>query len=387
MPVDLKKYKKWVEYMGSLSELFSDDKTIYLSPKFVERLFVYASDSNDISGKDISFDAITKQGGGVGVKTFRTKSPSAPSLEKVAEFTSLATRGEFVGLNDMDLVKKVATFRNDRVITDARIYNIDLDVSYYHCLVRTPQGCFIHEEPYPLIDIQRIKLLKKRKNPVFTDGSSRYSFSAAKSVLYKEFSPRKSVPLIRAKPRSNIFESLDNMWLADLPKATVTHNKRFDYVILPLYGSNLEVNQKSGINQWNAAGRRRRFGEGYIPFPAEVRRIYPDFFPGIEEQFTVRLTNGEEIICKVCQEDGKAIMSTPNHKLLEWLFRMIDVEDSISEARFVDKRPYTMEDLQRVGKDSVKFTVLDRINRIYSLEPMASGSYEEFIGLKFLNTK
>ena len=340
-----------------------------------------------LMGKDISFDAITRQGGGVGVKTFRTRSPSAPSLEKVAEFTSLATSGEFVGVNDMDLVKKVATFRNDRVITDARIYKIDLDLSYYHCLIRTPQGCFIHEEPYPLINIKKIRLLDKRKNPVFTDGTSRYSFSTAKSVLYKEFSPRKSIPLIRTKPQSNIFESLDHVGLAGLPKATVTHNTRPDYVILPLYGSSFEVNQKSGINQWNAAGRSRRFGEGYIPFPAEVRRLYPDFFPGIEEQFTVRLTSGEEILCKVCQENGKAIMSTPNHKLLAWLFRMIDVEDNISEARFVDKRPYTMEDLQRVGKDSVKFSVLDKQNKIYKLEPMASGSYEEFIGLQFLNTK
>ena len=36
--------------------------------------------------------------------------------------------------------------------------------------------------------------------------------------------------------------------------------------------------EKSGLNQWNAGGRVRKYGEVYIPIPAEIRKLKIGFF-------------------------------------------------------------------------------------------------------------
>jgi hypothetical protein len=152
-------------------------------------------------------------------------------------------------------------------------------------------------------------------------------------------------------------------------------------VVLPLYSTRTkQVEAKSGINQWNAGGREREFGEAYIPHPSEVRRQYPNFFPPKDEPFTLRLPDGSQMSAKVCQADGKAIMSNPNSQLCDWLFKMIDESPAVSKARMANGRAYTLADLQRVGRDSVKISLVDAAKRIYELEPMPLGSFEKFIG-------
>jgi hypothetical protein len=82
---------------------------------------------------------------------------------------------------------------------------------------------------------------------------------------------------------------------------------------------------------------------------------------------------------KVCQQGGKAIMTKPNHLLLDWLFKMIDDSPEISKARMRDGRPYKTADLQRIGKDSVRITLIDADAKIYKLEPSSTGSYESYL--------
>lgn len=383
MGLDEEKYRKILAGVGQLSSLYSDDPIPYLNSKFVEKLFAYCSDSRNVAGQDMSFDAITSELGGVGVKTFRANSPASGSVEKIAEFTAHATSGEFLGLSELELIQKVSAFRNERVLTDVRAYGLTLENSYYHCLIRTSAGCMIHEEPYNLIQLDSLKVLeKKKKNPTFTDGLNHYTFSLAKNVLYKKFSPVNfhASKLIKIRPRRDLFKYLSTFSLFDdasglkVPKKIVEPS-----IVLPLYGSNGEVERASGINQWNAGGRKRSFGEGYIPFPAKARQLFPSFFPTQEKPFTIRLADGRNIIAKVCQDDGKAIMSNPNNDLLGWLFKILDSSDDETQARFRERRPYTYSDLRRVGKDSVLFKLIDAKKQVYSLEPMPLGSYEEFL--------
>lgn len=392
--VDFATYEKLVKSVGSLSNLFTDNSVPYLSPKFVEKLYVYTSASADFARKDMSFDAITANGAGVGVKTFGATKLSSSKTEKVAEFTADATKGAFSGLSVDELVMTVASYRNARVQSDARVFDVDLESSFYHCLVRSKNGCMIHEEPYQLIQMDKIRIQKQTensKNPKFSDGLHTYTFSTAKNTLFKTFdlSGHTNSPLIHVEPITDVFELLlsgrldaPSLGLADSALAP-----EHPYVVLPLYSTQSgTVKPSSGINQWNAGGRVRQFGEAYIPRPSEVRKAYPDFFPPQDVTFQLRVPSGKIMSAKVCQQNGKAIMSNPNSELCDWLFNLIDDDESISRARLRDARPYTTADLARIGRDSVKISLVDRAERLYELEPMSLGSYERFIEGEELET-
>lgn len=386
--VDFETYSSLVKSVGSLSNLFTDSSIPYLSPKFVEKLFVYTSASEDLARRDMSFDAMTRGRAGVGVKTFGVSTLTASKTEKVAEFTADATKGIFANLENEELAHTVASYRNARVLSDARIYGVNLGASFYHCLVRSSHGCMVHEEPYELIDVDRLRLetgSRNGKNPKFTDGIHNYTFSKAKNTLFKTFKLESywNSDVITVEPIEDVFSLLLKGKLGseflhiDEPRE---QREVLPYVVLPLYStSSGQVKPRSGINQWNAGGRVREFGEAYIPHPSEVRRAKPDFFPPKDVSFQLKVPSGDVMSAKVCQQDGKAIMSNPNRALCDWLFNLIDDSPEASRARLRDAKPYTYADLQRIGKDAVKITRLDEEKALYELEPASLGSYERFI--------
>ena len=157
--------------------------------------------------------------------------------------------------------------------------------------------------------------------------------------------------------------------------------KGVDYVVLPLYstrGKTAVVPQKSGLNQWNAAGRRRDENEVYIPVPKSLNNNYPNFFPGHEVSFVLILPTGEELSAKICQAGDKALMSNPNSALGKWILRTV-----------LQKQPgelVTMDDLVRFGIDSVlieKTHTQDNTGQEkYKISFTTSDyeSYEDFIG-------
>lgn len=392
LSVDFDKYQTLLKAVASMSRLYSDSDKPYLNPRFIEKLFVYTATAEDFARKDMSFDAKTQSGAGVGVKTFVAQSFTGVKTEKVAEFTRDATRGDFAELTKEELAYKVAELRNARVMSDARVYEVKMEDSFYHCLVRSANSAVIHEEPYSLIDLDKFRLLSEKDaagNPRFTDGKNLYTFSTAKNTLFKTFELGKhhNSEVIEVRFINDIFEKLlagayglvvptgaDMLTLDDAANAVQP------FVILPLYSSKTrEVKEKSGINQWNAGGRARTFGEAYIPHPKEIRKLHPGFFPPQDQPFTLRLPDGSEMQAKVCQQGGKAIMANPNHLLLDWLFKMIDDSPEISKARMRDGRPYKTADLQRIGKDSVRITLIDSDAKIYKLEPSPTGSYESYL--------
>jgi hypothetical protein len=140
-----------------------------------------------------------------------------------------------------------------------------------------------------------------------------------------------------------------------------------------------EVPAKSGINQWNAGGRKRSFGEAYISIPRKVHQMKPGFFPERDQKFDLRLPSGEVVRAKVCQQGSKALMSDPNTVLCNWLFSTIDGDHSYSQSRLSRGLPYTYDDLARIGKDSVRLTKIAGDDLVFELEFAAVGSYEEFV--------
>ena len=398
LTIDEKLYGELITAVGAYSRLFSESQTPFFHSRFVEKLYARTSGAEDLSRKDMSFDAKNAiSNAGIGVKTFVANNLTGSKKEKIAEFPKNAGLGDFKDLSPRDLAFKVSELRNLRVRSDAAEYGISLSESIYHCLIRIPGKCMVHEEPYSLIDLAKIRPVDQQLNTskvwvagkgstYFTDGSAYYSFNGAKSVLMKRFDFKHGVngspvPILISE---DIFESiLQNTLIDNLQASGVdvqTSLKTEPFVVLPLYSSQDDsrtVFEKSGINQWMAGGRERKFGEAYIPIPAKIHAMYPDFFPERDVVFTTDLPNGATIQTKVCQDGRKALMSNPNKALCDWLYRLIDGDLATAEKRFSSASPYTYEDLEAVGKDSVKISKVGKLH--YKLEMMNLGSFEDFL--------
>ena len=143
-----------------------------------------------------------------------------------------------------------------------------------------------------------------------------------------------------------------------------------DYIILPLYSDRTgNVEEKSGLNQWNAKGRKRDKNEVYIPIPAIIHKKYPDFFPARDKPFDLRLPNGKIMKSKICQDGGKALMSYSNKELGEWILREV-LKLDYGEL-------LTYEKLQILGIDSVRIDKIDDTN--FEINFSSNGSFENFI--------
>lgn len=394
--LDLDTYVLLSQAMSSLSGLFSNTDKPYIPYRFAENLFLRCVKqpytTQDLSRADNSFDSIVAGfcgncKAGVGVKTFVTASTPYKD-EKVAEFTKYAGVHNLKSLAPEELVLTVATLRNKRVISDAGEYGICLDKSFYHCLIRDKNSIFIHEEPYPIIDLEHITLLGTNRTKTntgmvaFSDGLHTYKYNTAKNVLYKRFelskgsnSPSYEMP-ISPDPFKLLASLLDqkhpdiNPMINEFMIVTSSGQESRKFIVLPLYqtkGSSPihEVAEKSGINQWNAGGRPRKFGEAYIPVPAALLKKRKDFFPfsnsaskKIAERFTLILPDGKSVSAKLCQQNWKALMSDPNDVLINWLYKVIDGSLEKAKKRFDSdhpekNRPYIYDDLLKIGKDAV----------------------------------
>lgn len=130
------------------------------------------------------------------------------------------------------------------------------------------------------------------------------------------------------------------------------------------------VAEKSGLNQWNASGRERNPNEVYIPYPAVDRNRTIGFFPPRNTVFNLTFPDGTVIPTKVCQQDGKAIMSNPNSTLGKWLLRDV--------FELPEKTLITYRMLEIFGIDCVIFRKNNENE--YSIDFAEIGTYEWFYG-------
>lgn len=402
--VDIEKYGSLVSYVSKLSALFSDSANAAIDSRFVEKLFCRLTQSKDVARKDVSFDAVFGIDAGVGIKTFVAGANAKTKTEKVAEFAKDATAGIFQGLSNEERAHKVTQLRNKRILSDTAELGLSLSTSFYHCLVRRPELAFVHEEPYSLINADEIVPTNRLGNPLkaftstgvghvyFSDGQNQYTYNVSKNVLMKKFdlkagfnSSDMATPIDFDIWATLLGSEVSQEPFMDRHEADVADE---DFVILPLYSTksleDKKVAERSGINQWNAGGRARKFGEAYIPVPSIVHKLSPGFFPERDVTFTLVLPNGQQVVAKLCQDGSKALMSSPNDVLCEWLFASIDGSLSIAEKRLTDHAPYSYEDLRLIGKDSVRVTRTPAGPTEYLLELAPIGSFEEFLDAKSL---
>jgi hypothetical protein len=403
-------YNSAVKAVGALSRLFSESELPFFHYRFVENLFVRATNGKNISRQDAVFDALVGEDFqiGVGVKTFTIAGKSGYSYEKVQEFTAIAGRGEFAKLSDKALILAVAKERNRRIDTESANFNLDQAKSIYHCLVRQEGQAFVHEEPYEKITIDKISPLnrsgvrvptyaKRTANVHFEDDKHKYRFSRSKNVLLKKFdlTHGENFDPIAININNDAFTKLYEEFIGaellsnepiDAKTLVAEPIPGIDYVILPLYSTKSDpktVPEKSGLNQWNASGRQRKYGETYIPVPKKIHQLCPNFFPG-PNTFNLYLP-GEKmpVMASLCQDELKALMSNPNDQLCKWIFRVIDAEFSEYDFNRPPKRkPFTYDELAASGYDSVRVSKKKASHSgSYEIWFEPVDSYEEFIGL------
>ena len=359
-------YQKYIQAIASLSGLFSESNIPFLHYRVAENIFCKSFAAENLSRADISYDAKIDVIG-IGLKTFISRQDT--SREKIAEFNSHSNE-----LQNLETEKKMAqrlsALRNERIEFANRTYGIEKGI--YHCLARQENKINIFETNYEPININRLKNIYRTKPSLFfEDDSNEYSFNFSKSTLYRKFYTPSNSFNIDIKIINDPYELI----LKIFSEYTFVEQKKLASVILPLYSTRNQNNEKvvpakSGLNQWNASGRKRNIGEVYIPIPQKVHHLNPDFFPPRDKTFYIILPDGNKLFAKVCQEGNKALMTNPNKALSEWLLRKI-LKLKLGEI-------LTYQNLKNLGVDSVKITKVDSDN--FKIDFVQLGSYEKFTG-------
>ena len=282
-----------------------------------------------------------------------------------------------------------------------------LNKMLYHIVKRVPHAMCIYEAAYDYIDIENIEVDENRGNAnsiYFTDGKHTYHFSRSKNTLYMIFDNMELMDEFEVQIYDDPYDILSNAMRLKTGAEKIIHKQeaggledKKPCLCLRLYSTKQDgtkfVAEKSGLNQWNGVrscykkdketGERikvketpRDVNELYIPYPS-IDRNRGSFFPPRDTAFELRLPDGEWISAKVCQQDGKAIMSNPNNLLGKWLLRdVLELQEGTQ---------ITYEMLKEYGIDSVIFTKLDEGK--YSIDFCELGTYEKVYGLEDIDAK
>jgi len=375
-PVEQKEnYKRMLKIVGGLSKLFSESDKPYLYYRCHENVFCKYFEATNLSREDCSADA-QKGNCGIGLKTWVDT-----DNQKVAEFNKL--KKTYMHLEPYEMVCKIAEYRNERIRVTKNLHGIKEMI--YHIVKRVPNAMNIYEYAFEMIDISNIKIEEKKSsttNIYFNDGKHEYHFNVSKSTLYMIFEDM----ILLDSFEVNILEdpygyleklAQDNIKEVSEINSVINQEEKYEQLCLRLYTIDRTtkekvVKERSGLNQWNANGRRRNVNEVYISYPSEDRQRSRGFFPPRDENFELILPDGKSIQAKVCQDDGKAIMSNPNSDLGEWLLR--DVFE-LPEGKVV-----TYEMLKIYGIDSVIFTKIN--DKKYKIDFTDIGTYEKLLGIE-----
>lgn len=363
-------YKEMLRIVGSLSRLFSESDSPYLYYRGHENIFSkYFSVDNNARSDDSADVYNSEIGVGIGLKTWVGRDD-----QKVAEFGKL--RPKYENLEGLDLVRKISEYRNIRIRTTKNAHG--LNEMFYHIVKRIPNAMQIYESSFEEIDISNIELISNRgnaNNTYFTDGKHMYHFSRSKNTLFMIFEDMQLLDEFTVDIHDDPYDVLSSLESPNITKDRNSENIRDDQLCLRLYSSRSSgkkfVPEKSGLNHWNAGGRERKPNELYIPYPS-IDRKRGNFFPPRDSSFDLKLPDGKWISAKVCQQDGKAIMSNPNILLGEWLLRTVF---ELKEGTVV-----TYDMLREFNVDSVIFTKLS--DRKYSVDFGELGTYEKFYRLE-----
>ena len=363
---------------------------------------------------------------------------STPSYQKVMQLKRYKDDIMAQEHNPYDMVYVISSIKNERMKSDYNRLGLDENSNIYHYITRDAGSLVIQECTYPLIELDKITNVNRTDSSItWTDRVKNYKFTFGDSQIWQYFGDSRDSTILDkitveimedpftflVKAYESLGPSSSEMGRKILSKAFMSSGNdtiafpldkdASDNIVecfLPLYSfRSKEVEQKSGLNAWNAAPKNplnptpRPLNEVYIPIPREFHNKYPDFFVknifefekmqseynGVKKfkpeiRFTLVLPNGREIPALVTQDQHKGLQSgsldeiDPNTGKLfgqsalgQWL--LVDVLG-------LDERiPVTREWLAKKGIDSVRLWHKKGDYRRIYIDVAPYNSFENFM--------
>lgn len=434
-------YKKFLQVYGSLSNLFRQkhgEPIPYLDSKFQETIYARVFSSENVDIGNTPHDILSVFGSeriGIGLKTWMNSTPSYQKVMQLKRYKDDIMAQEH---NPYDMVYVISSIKNERMKSDYNRLGLDENSNIYHYITRDAGSLVIQECTYPLIELDKITNVNRTDSSItWTDGVKNYKFTFGDSQIWQYFGDSRDSTILDkitveimedpftflVKAYESLGPSSSEMGRKILSKAFMSSGNdtiafpldkdASDNIVecfLPLYSfRSKEVEQKSGLNAWNAAPKNplnptpRPLNEVYIPIPREFHNRYPDFFVKNifefekmqseykgerkfkpEIRFTLVLPNGREIPALVTQDQHKGLQSgsldeiDPNTGKLfgqsalgQWL--LVDV------LGLEERIPVTREWLAKKGIDSVRlWHKKGNYRRIY-IDIAPYNSFENFM--------
>lgn len=434
-------YKKFLQVYGSLSNLFRQkhgEPIPYLDSKFQETIYARVFSSENVDIGNTPHDILSVFGSeriGIGLKTWMNSTPSYQKVMQLKRYKDDIMAQEH---NPYDMVYVISSIKNERMKSDYNRLGLDENSNIYHYITRDAGSLVIQECTYPLIELDKITNVNRTDSSItWTDGVKNYKFTFGDSQIWQYFGDSRDSTILDkiiveimedpftflVKAYESLGPSSSEMGRKILSKAFMSSGNdtiafpldkdTSDNIVecfLPLYSfRSKEVEQKSGLNAWNAAPKNplnptpRPLNEVYIPIPREFHNKYPDFFVKNifefekmqseykgekkfkpEIRFTLVLPNGREIPALVTQDQHKGLQSgsldeiDPNTGKLfgqsalgQWL--LVDVLG-------LDERiPVTRDWLAKKGIDSVRLWHKKGDYRRIYIDVAPYNSFENFM--------
>ncbi len=385
-------YIKFLQVYGALTNLFRQkqgDLIPYLDSKFQETVFAKIFKTQNVDIGNTPHDVLAVFGNeriGIGLKTWMN---SRPSFQKVMQLKRYQSEINLIS-DEEEKAYKISEIKNERMRIDYERLGLSKDKNIYHYITRDEGKFTINECAYPLIDLDKIaNITSDKKSISWTDGLKEYKFTFADSQIHQKFDASKKDTILLHQFDVSIIEDPFSFLLkayTDFVGASENLQEvEIEEVYLPLYSyKNQEVEEKSGLNAWNAASKNkgsntpRPLNEIYIPIPRIFHEKQPNFFtPNIfnfekereaytgdkeqkpEVRFHLQLPNGKRIPALVTQSNMKGLQSGSNTEidpatgkkygqsaLGQWL--LVDVL-GLKERKLV-----TREWLEQKGTDAVR---------------------------------
>jgi len=309
-------YKKFLQVYGSLSNLFRQkhgEPIPYLDSKFQETIYARVFSSENVDIGNTPHDILSVFGSeriGIGLKTWMNSTPSYQKVMQLKRYKDDIMAQEH---NPYDMVYVISSIKNERMKSDYNRLGLDENSNIYHYITRDAGSLVIQECTYPLIELDKITNVNRTDSSItWTDGVKNYKFTFGDSQIWQYFGDSRDSTILDkitveimedpftflVKAYESLGPSSSEMGRKILSKAFMSSSNDTiafpldkdvsDNIVecfLPLYSfRSKEVEQKSGLNAWNAAPKNphnptpRPLNEVYIPIPREFHNKYPDFF-------------------------------------------------------------------------------------------------------------
>lgn len=410
-------YIKFLQVYGALTNLFRQKKgdlIPYLDSKFQETIFARTFNGQNVDIGNTPHDVLSVFGNkrvGIGLKTWMG---SKPSFQKVMQLKRYQDEINEHRNNDEDLAYKISEIKNDRMISDYERLGLSENNNIYHYVTRDKGSFTVNECAYPLIDIDNLKDFNKTKTAFsWSDGQKDYKYTFGDSQIWQKFDSSKYKTLLLKTFDVKIIEDPFSFLLEayfNIIEKSKEVEKDIIEAYLPLYSYRTkEVEEKSGLNAWNAAPKNTKYpdklrplNEVYVPIPREFHRKHPNFFINDifefekeresfsgskkdkpEIRFHLQLPNGKKIPSLVTQSNMKGLQSGSNTELDEngkrygqsalgqWL--LVDV------LGLKDRKLVTRDWLQKRGTDSVRLWRKKGNYSTINIDFAPIGAFESFM--------